>query len=133
MSGEVLGRDPSVLYKGVQLAGARDRVARNEGRLNDLEWAFLAASGKREPIGQPLTATPADLVELPQPPGGRVEARCRACRSDAIDGLSASARPAAPPVGGSGCSAPATGTMVPERPWPARAASGDDARPAGQS
>src|SRR5207244_2813187 len=39
---------PSMLYKGVRLANARDWAEGAHARLNDLERAFLAASGRRE-------------------------------------------------------------------------------------
>jgi len=45
---EALGREAGVLYKGVQLATARDWAGGHQGRLNDLERAFLVASGKQE-------------------------------------------------------------------------------------
>jgi WD40 repeat protein len=45
---EALGRDSSLLYKGVQLSLARDWAANHEVRLNDPERAFLAASDERE-------------------------------------------------------------------------------------
>jgi WD40 repeat protein len=45
---ETLGRDSSVLYKGVQLSIVRDWAERSRARLNDLERAFVAASGRRE-------------------------------------------------------------------------------------
>jgi WD40 repeat protein/energy-coupling factor transporter ATP-binding protein EcfA2 len=45
---ERLGRDPSALYKGVQLSVAQAWANEHETRLNDLEEAFLTASGKQE-------------------------------------------------------------------------------------
>ncbi|MEA2587949.1 MAG: hypothetical protein QOH66_876, partial [Actinomycetota bacterium] len=45
---EALGRDPSLVYEGVQLTSTQDWEGRHRARLNDLERAFLVASGKRE-------------------------------------------------------------------------------------
>ncbi|MGH8901650.1 MAG: NACHT and WD repeat domain-containing protein [Egibacteraceae bacterium] len=42
------GREEGFLYRGGRLASARDLAAGNEGRLNELERAFLAASNDRE-------------------------------------------------------------------------------------
>ena len=45
---ETLGRDPSLLYKGLQLGIARDWAAQRQESLNDAERAFLTASDDRE-------------------------------------------------------------------------------------
>ncbi|MGH8887506.1 MAG: hypothetical protein ACRDYX_20525, partial [Egibacteraceae bacterium] len=45
---KALGRDPGALYRGGRLAAARDWATGNEGKLNDLERAFLVASSDRE-------------------------------------------------------------------------------------
>jgi hypothetical protein len=45
---QALGHDPGALYRGGLLVAARELARERETRLNDLERAFLVASGERE-------------------------------------------------------------------------------------
>ena len=49
---EAQGREPSLLYKGVRLANARDWAAGGRARLNDLEQAFLTFAGETGETGE---------------------------------------------------------------------------------